>query len=202
MSDSSDRPNLRVVSRSVAGQERPHGSAGRETGPGLGEAPLMVRDLSGRIFYWNSLAEKEYGWEQTIAIGNSSHSLLQTVFPKPLDIINTELLTRGIWKGELIHTKSDGSQVKVQSRWELFRDTEGRLCTVLEVNDNFAPLYRLESAKGFGVSVVRQLRGTGRLALALLRRKVGWWLCPLLLVIGAIKLIYLFTPHTPSLFFM
>lgn len=157
----------------------------------LPEAPLpasiMVRDLDGRIYYWNASSEEKYGWSHRDAIGSVSHSLLRTVFPEPLDIINHELMYRGAWEGTLIHTRSDGSQVKVSSRWQLYRDAQGRLCTVLEVNDRFAPVD--PGSAHLSPTNLEKLR---RLTTFFVSRK-WWWLLPCAAVLIFTTLVWLLT---------
>lgn len=152
---------------------------------------LMVRDLSGRIYFWNSAAEQKYGWSHQQALGNVSHNLLNTIFPEPLDVINDELVTRGMWKGELIDTKSDGSRVKVSSRWELYRDAQGRLCTVLEVNDNFTTLEPTTAHFDNKSSRIKQL-------LFLIWKRKIWWFAPMLIILATFFLLSLVTPTSPA----
>ncbi|MBH0203058.1 MAG: acyltransferase family protein [Nitrospira sp.] len=52
---------------------------------------LMVRNLDGTIRYWSNGAKKLYGWEPHDALGTTSHQLLKTVFPVPLEVIEEEL---------------------------------------------------------------------------------------------------------------
>ena len=66
----------------------------------------------------------------------TTHQLLQTVFPTPLDKIEAELLSTGRWEGELLHNKSDGTQALVASRWSLLRDERQRPIRVLETNND------------------------------------------------------------------
>lgn len=139
---------------------------------------LIVRDLSGKIFFWSSSAEEKYGWSSSEAMGNVTHNFLSTVFPQPLDVINVELLNKGVWKGELIHTRVDGTRVKVKSSWHLYRDVEGVLCTVLEVNDNFFAI-KPEDAHLFSPSLIK--RSLKRYWTFLSTRK-RWWLVPILIV--------------------
>ncbi len=138
---------------------------------------LIVRDLSGKIYFWSSSAEEKYGWSPREAMGNVSHDILNTVFPQPLDVINFELLNKGVWKGELIHTRVDGSRVKVQSSWHLYRDEQGMLCTVLEVNDNFFTIQpgNAHLANNF----LRRLKQYS----IFLGSKRRWWLTPIILCI-------------------
>jgi PAS domain S-box-containing protein len=97
---------------------------------------IFVRDMNEIITYWNRGAEELYGWSPEEAIGKSSHELLRTVFPSPLEEIRTELLGTGHWEGELKHTKADGTEVVVASRWSLRRDVQERPVAVLEtIND-------------------------------------------------------------------
>lgn len=149
---------------------------------------LMVRDLSGKIYLWSSSAEEKYGWSKRDAIGNVSHDVLNTVFPQPLDVINFELLNKGVWKGELIHTRVDGSRVKVQSSWHLYRDEQGGLCTVLEVNDNF---FTVHPANAHLVSV---LFCSLQKFFVFLRSKRRWWLTPIVCILIFFALIHWITP--------
>ena len=80
---------------------------------------LMVRNLDGTIRYWSDAAKKLYGWEAQEVLGATSHQLLKTVFPAPLEMIEEELRIKGHWEGQLTHTCRDGSKVVVASRWDL-----------------------------------------------------------------------------------
>ena len=95
---------------------------------------LMVRDMSGKIAYWNRGAEELYGWRESETLGRSSHDLLHTVFSGSRDAIEAQLLVSGRWEGDIIHTTRDGRQVTVASRWALQRDERGQPAAVLETN--------------------------------------------------------------------
>ncbi|HTU48448.1 MAG TPA: ATP-binding protein [Bryobacteraceae bacterium] len=97
---------------------------------------IFVRDLSDVITYWNRGAEELYGFAAQEAIGRPSHQLLRTAFPSPLAEINRELLRTAQWEGELKHTKSNGTEVVVSSRWSLRRDQQDRPVAVLETNND------------------------------------------------------------------
>ncbi|MBV9124033.1 MAG: PAS domain S-box protein [Planctomycetes bacterium] len=102
----------------------------------LAHDSILVRDLDDRITFWNQGAVEGYGWTKAEACGQVTHALLRTVFPEPLEAIRATLLRAGRWEGELIHTRRDGGQVVVASRWALQRDPAGRPVGVLEINND------------------------------------------------------------------
>ncbi|MGA7075397.1 MAG: PAS domain S-box protein, partial [Halobacteriota archaeon] len=80
---------------------------------------IIIFDLDGHIRYWNKGAERQYGWKQDDLRGELIHSLLQTVFPSPLEDITDHLFRAGRWEGELRHTTRAGVVVTVMSHWTL-----------------------------------------------------------------------------------
>ena len=78
------------------------------------------------------------------AIGKRPADLLRTVFPKPFEEIWEELLQTDRWEGELTHTKADGVQVIVASRWSLRRDQQGRPVAILETGNDITARKRWE----------------------------------------------------------
>jgi PAS domain S-box-containing protein len=107
---------------------------------------IFVRDMNDVIQYWNRGAEELYGWTRDEAIGQVTHRLMRTIFPAPLEAITADLVRTGQWEGELVHTKNDGCQVIVASRWSLQRGADGRPIAVLETNNNITERKRTEEA--------------------------------------------------------
>jgi two-component system, LuxR family, sensor kinase FixL len=120
----------------------------------------MVRDLDGRIWFWNHGAEEMYDYSKQQATGNISHDLLRTVFPQPLAEVEADGLRSGRWDGELIHTTQGGTRIVVASRWVLQRDTNGQPCGVMEINHDITLRKQAEQA------LIRseKLASVGRLA--------------------------------------
>ena len=108
---------------------------------------IFVRDMNDVIIYWNRGAEDFYGWTGQEAIGKVSHELTQTAFPAPLENVQAELQREGRWEGELVHTRKDGSQVVVASRWSLQRDSNGTPIAILETNNDISEAKRGEQAR-------------------------------------------------------
>jgi PAS domain S-box-containing protein len=107
----------------------------------LSRDAIMVRNADGTIRYWSDGAQKLYGWGSQDALGVTSHRLLKTVFPAPLEVIETHLRNKGYWEGQLIHERRDGSKVKVASHWELQQNprSKDQSITVVEVNSRPQP---------------------------------------------------------------
>ena len=106
---------------------------------------IFVRGMDDVITYWNRGAEELYGWTAEKAVGKVSHQLTQTVFPAPIDEIRAELLLTGRWEGELVHTKADGIQVAVASRWSLQTDERQRPVAILETNNDITERKRAQA---------------------------------------------------------
>ena len=99
---------------------------------------IMVRDLEGRILFWNGGAESLYGWTKKEAICQFVHTLLKSRFNKPLEQIKAELFRDGRWEGELIHVNRQGDQIITASRWVLLRDGDGAGRAILEINNDIS----------------------------------------------------------------
>ena len=109
-------------------------------------AQVMVRDLDGRITAWSKGSERLYGWPDSEAVGQVSHHLLSTVFPKPVAEIEADLLGDGQWHGDLQHRSRDGRQILVASHWSLRRDSQGQPITIIEVNNDVTERQRADLA--------------------------------------------------------
>ena len=100
----------------------------------LSHEAILVRDLDGRITFWNSGAEETYGWTKEEALGNIVHSFLKTVWPVSFDEHMAALTREGRWEGELIHTRKDGSTLTVLSRQVLKQAEADTPAAILEIN--------------------------------------------------------------------
>ncbi len=112
----------------------------------LSHDTIMMRDLSGKILFWNTGAEEMYGYSKEEAVGSNSYTLLGTVFPKPLAEIEAELLEKERWEGELEHTLQDGTHILVASRWVLQRDENGLPHEVMESNSDITEIKQAEES--------------------------------------------------------
>ncbi len=107
--------------------------------------PAMVRKLRGEILLWGRGIQAVYGWPVEEAVGRISHELLATEFPVPLHEIEVELLTMGVWQGELVRTHRDGRRMVIASRWALNRRDDGDAVSVLEFDSDVTETKRAQS---------------------------------------------------------
>jgi PAS domain S-box-containing protein len=101
---------------------------------------IFVRNLQNEIVFWNRGAERLYGWSKDEVVGQTTHDLLQTVFPCDLELIKAAVLKEGHWEGELKHTTRGGRTVAVSSRWALRVGENGEPVGVLESNRDLTKL--------------------------------------------------------------
>ncbi len=99
-------------------------------------APVLGKVLQGRILHWGHGAQSLYGFTAEEALGQFSHKLLNTVFPRAIEELRASLLAEGRWNGELTHTCKDGSRIVVASEWVLQRGPDGEPCVILEVSQD------------------------------------------------------------------
>lgn len=107
---------------------------------------ILIRDLNNIISFWNHGAEQMYGFLEHEALAKPYYTLLKTQFPKPFSEIQAEVLQKGRWEGELIHTKSDGTQIVVCSRWILKKDAKNKPQEIIEINKDITVIKGTEEA--------------------------------------------------------
>lgn len=105
---------------------------------------IIVRDPASIIVSWNWGAYHLYGWTAQEAIGKVTHELLQTRFPESRQVLDRFLTTGEQWEGELVHTCKDGTQVIVESRQVVTRNSQNRSIAILEINRDITERKRRE----------------------------------------------------------
>ncbi|HEX7956155.1 MAG TPA: PAS domain S-box protein, partial [Pyrinomonadaceae bacterium] len=134
------------VARDITEQRRAQ-EALRAQGEVIGQAydAIFLRDTTNAITLWNRGAERTYGYTPEEALGRSPHELLKTVPPVPLEEIYRSLRREGFWEGELLHTRKDGEQIVVETRWATVRDGRGQVTSVLEITRDVTERRRAEA---------------------------------------------------------
>ncbi|HEY2032676.1 MAG TPA: PAS domain S-box protein, partial [Rhizomicrobium sp.] len=115
-------------------------------------ARVVIRDVEGTILYWTEGASELYGFGKEESLGKSSHELLQTIFPEPLETINKILLSTGQWSGELQHRSRDGHALIVATHWSL-QPYDGKY-VVAEVNNDITKETALKRDQAYLATIV------------------------------------------------
>ncbi len=106
---------------------------------------ILVRDMEGRIVYWNSGAQRIYGWSKEEALGQRAETFLYREPMRDLDTLMQTCLEKGKWTGELQHLSKARNALDVASSWTLVRDANGEPRAVLVINTDVTEKKKLET---------------------------------------------------------
>ncbi len=123
----------------------------------LAHDAIFVRDIDGRITFWNAGAEHMYGFTRSEAVGRTSHEILDTKFPEPLADIEATVARDGRWEGELRHRCADGRWIVVESRWVAHSGPGAPILRVMEVNRDVTARKAAEDEVRQGADEIREL---------------------------------------------
>lgn len=112
----------------------------------LAHDAIMVRSMDQRITFWNKGAEEIYGFSKKEALNSMPHILLKTRSPVAIDQIMRRVLEEGRWSGEIIHVRSNGEEIVVESRWALQTGRDGEPVGFLEINRDITLKKKAEEA--------------------------------------------------------
>ena len=146
LTEAAENLNARLQEEIVARREATRELAEKARLLDLSFDAIVVRDMGGRIAYWNRGAEELYGWSKEEAVGKVSHELFQTEFVLPIEQMHEELERTGRWTGELVHTSRDGRRITVLVRKTLDRDDAGKALRVLEYMTDITTRKSMEEA--------------------------------------------------------
>ena len=122
----------------------------------LATEAIVMRGLDGNLQFWNSGAENLYGWRREEVIGKDLHTMLRTVFPVSREAVETTLLERKVWQGNLLQKKKDGTDVIVACRKTMNHEGDA----VLEVSRDITAQLQAEEA----LRETEKLAAMGRVA--------------------------------------
>src|SRR3982750_4481484 len=92
----------------------------------INEAVVAV-DNDFHVTYLNPAAERQYDLSASAMLGRRLDELYQYRWTSPEDEAKawSDLQTRGFWRGENIHVKSNGEEIYVESTVNVLRDRQG-----------------------------------------------------------------------------
>lgn len=105
---------------------------------------ILVRDLHGRILFWNKGAEHLYGWSADAVLGKTDE-LLYAPSSSQSQAAQKILFEQGEWSGQLHQVTQDGKEVIVENRWTLMRDANQKPKSILIVGTDITEKKKLEA---------------------------------------------------------
>jgi PAS domain S-box-containing protein len=105
---------------------------------------ILVRDLAGKILFWNEGARRMYGWASQEVVGRNISELLYRD-PTKFAELNALTISQGEWQGELQHLAKDRHEIIVEARWTLIRDPEGQPKAILAINTDITEKKKIEA---------------------------------------------------------
>jgi PAS domain S-box-containing protein len=126
----------------------------------LATEAIMVRDLEGRVQFWNTGAEELYGWRRAEVVGRH---IRETVQSRQYDCEGDSaeaLLSTGRWEGNLVQYTRDGNEIVVASRQAVKTNADGIATSILEINRDITATLQTEEA----LRKAERLAAMGRVA--------------------------------------
>ncbi|HEY3296081.1 MAG TPA: ATP-binding protein [bacterium] len=117
---------------------------------------IIVRGMDDRITFWNSGAERMYGWTEDEAVGYLACELMKSEYSLPMEELKAHVLREGYYATEIRQTARDGRRMIVQSLWAVRRNDGGEPISFLQINRDITDLK--QSAQGDTASEIRHQR--------------------------------------------
>jgi PAS domain S-box-containing protein len=123
---------------------------------------IYVQDLDGHLLFWNSSAERLYGYPRAEALGQVACTLLHSnagTIAKALEVTQRD----GEWMGELVHRQQSGAERIVESRWTFMPDKGAVLVVETDISERkkveaqFLRAQRLESVGALASGIAHDL---------------------------------------------
>ncbi len=105
---------------------------------------ILVRDLDGRITYWNRAAEELYGWSAEEAIGRHIAELVDAGDLDKFHDMTEILWTQGEWSGRIQNTDRFGRTFPIELHVNVIRDEAGVPTKVFSIASDASDRVELE----------------------------------------------------------
>jgi PAS domain S-box-containing protein len=106
---------------------------------------ICVRDLDGRILYWNKGAERLLGWTAAEVTGQPIEAAVLAENPWFDQNCVKHAIEHGSWNGELKRRTQAEKTLVVQSRWTLLKDGSGQPQSILVVETDITERKNIEA---------------------------------------------------------
>ena len=105
---------------------------------------VIAFDLDYRITFWNTAAEKLYGWIREEAVGRQFEEIFDWTHPTPLAEVEAELFATGSWHGEFPRRIKSGATIQVEVYWVVRRNDAGEPIEIIATSWDISERRRAE----------------------------------------------------------
>jgi len=105
---------------------------------------IVLRDLEGRVCFWNEGARRLYGWTREEAAGRLLSELISVSADGVEPAVDASVFASGEWQGELHQRTKAGAQIIVDSRCSLIPSAFGEPPMMLIINTDITERKSLE----------------------------------------------------------
>lgn len=95
---------------------------------------IIATDLTHRIIYWNTSAERVYGWKAGEVFGRRLADLALGYEPADFAAAQARVLASGEWRGDFRLQHKSGDSIQVESTWSLVLGLEGQPRSILMID--------------------------------------------------------------------
>jgi PAS domain S-box-containing protein len=131
----------------------------------MNEAVILL-DADDRFVYLNPAAERQYGVPAADALGSPRSTVYDRRWPdaRGQALAHEALERSGLWRGELVHVRRDGTALNVESAVTALKDATGRRVGTLSVIRDISERRRYEAELAAAKDdLARQVAGLTRL---------------------------------------
>jgi PAS domain S-box-containing protein len=104
---------------------------------------IMVRDVNGRVLFWNASATRMFGLKPEQVMGRPIHEVLE-IDRALSDEATAKVLESGDWRRVVTIPAADGRQLVVDSHLTLIRDESGAPKSILTINTDITAQVAIE----------------------------------------------------------
>lgn len=106
---------------------------------------IIATDLDHRIAYWNTSAERLYGWKAADVFGQRLDHVGLGFDPTRFATASAQLLATGEWRGDFRLRTRTGATVLVESTWSLVVEPDGTPRSILAIDTDVTERKKLET---------------------------------------------------------
>jgi PAS domain S-box-containing protein len=105
---------------------------------------VIIRDLDGRILFWNKGAELIYGFSASEVMNKSAAKILWGENQDDIKQIVQNVLRAGHWSGELKKRRKTGEELRVESNWILTYNEQEKQKAIITIDRDVTERWRLQ----------------------------------------------------------